>query len=260
MKNVNNFKLSVIPWEAEPDWREDLRLAQTALDMGFVVESCDFTHGTVPANPLSFVWGDTHIWLCRKGWAAAERLSGGYTGHRYYGTLEEALDGEKHPHEIVFLGIDQNWQDEITNYWFRVGGWECAISDNNGLLALLDADGVPVEPCNDHGRMLERLMPFYDEMKGKPKKIPRAHQRPNYTVINKAKIRSYFAQKQGQNESGGSRRSPVPHIRRKHIRRLVSGPGKRWKQDKVIIVPAKFIGNATEYRDGNKIYKVRVDL
>lgn len=77
--------------------------------------------------------------------------------------------------------------------------------------------------------------PKKSEKQKKAKKILRTHQRPTYTVISKKKIKAYFAQKGPSLEAGEARRSPVPHIRRKHVRRLVAGPGKPWK--KVDILP-----------------------
>lgn len=64
---------------------------------------------------------------------------------------------------ITFIDKDQNWQNETTNYWFNVDGETYAVSDNNGTLKLLDCDGCPVEPCNDHDNILEQLITLYEQ-------------------------------------------------------------------------------------------------
>lgn len=63
---------------------------------------------------------------------------------------------------ITFIQKDQLWNDEQTNYWFSVNDEEYAIADQNGDLKLLDADGVPVEPCNDHDRVFDQLVPLVE--------------------------------------------------------------------------------------------------
>lgn len=62
---------------------------------------------------------------------------------------------------IEFIEKDQIWQNETTNYWFTVDGESWAISDSNGCVQLLDCDGCPVDPCNDHDSILELLLPHY---------------------------------------------------------------------------------------------------
>ena len=62
---------------------------------------------------------------------------------------------------IEFLEKDQLWNDERTNYWFSVDGEEYAVSDQNGELTLLDHNSVPVDECNDHGNILDALLPHY---------------------------------------------------------------------------------------------------
>ena len=57
-----------------------------------------------------------------------------------------------------YITTDQNFQDETTNYWFLVDGESYALSDCNGELQLLDCDGCPVEPCNDHENIKQLLI------------------------------------------------------------------------------------------------------
>jgi hypothetical protein len=56
------------------------------------------------------------------------------------------------------INIDQNMQDETTNYWFDVNGESFALSDCNGDVQLLDCDGCPVEDCNDHDGIKQLLL------------------------------------------------------------------------------------------------------
>ena len=88
----------------------------------------------------------------------------------------------------------------------------------------------------------------------KKDKIPRSDQRPIYTVLSPKRIR----QKLGLNEPEQERKSPVPHERRRHLRRL-STEGGYFKQDRVVPVKASWVG-PSEARVGNKIYRVRLDL
>ena len=64
--------------------------------------------------------------------------------------------------EITFVEKDQVWQDEKTNYWFDVDGEQYAVSDCNGELTLLDFEGYPILPCNDHDNIKEALIPEYE--------------------------------------------------------------------------------------------------
>ena len=64
---------------------------------------------------------------------------------------------------ITLQSIDQVWQDETTNYWFLVDGESYAVSDNYGLIRLLDCDGYPIEGCNDHDRILDKLTHHYEQ-------------------------------------------------------------------------------------------------
>jgi len=59
------------------------------------------------------------------------------------------------------FNIEQNYQDETTRYWFRVGDQEYCIVDKNGETQLLDNEGYPIEPCNDLENIKDLLMPMY---------------------------------------------------------------------------------------------------
>ena len=63
--------------------------------------------------------------------------------------------------DIQFLAKDQVWQDETTRYWFSVDGETYGISDNCGLLTLLDHEGYPIEEQNDHDNLKDALIPHY---------------------------------------------------------------------------------------------------
>lgn len=65
--------------------------------------------------------------------------------------------------DIEFIEVDQNWQDEITIYWFSVNDENYGIADKNGNTTLLDCDGSPIENCNDHNNIKDKLMPLYRE-------------------------------------------------------------------------------------------------
>lgn len=92
-------------------------------------------------------------------------------------------------------------------------------------------------------------------------RIPRTHQRPLYTILDARSIRKKMGTLDAHNrelEEGRKRNSPIPHERRRHPRRL-SSAGGHYKEDKVIIIPAVWIGQS-EARVGKKIYKVRLDV
>jgi len=60
--------------------------------------------------------------------------------------------------DIKFVEKDQNWQEETTVYWFEVGAETYAISDNYGILSMLDCDGCPINETDD------RNAPIFSEM------------------------------------------------------------------------------------------------
>lgn len=62
---------------------------------------------------------------------------------------------------IKYLTKDHIWQHEQTNYWFDVDGDQYAIADQNGNLSLLDSEGYPIDPCNDHDNVFDQLKPLY---------------------------------------------------------------------------------------------------
>lgn len=64
--------------------------------------------------------------------------------------------------KITFLEKDQIWQEERTLYFFDVDGSSYAIADDQGQLTLLDDEGFPIDPQNDHDNILRQLLPHYD--------------------------------------------------------------------------------------------------
>ncbi len=84
----------------------------------------------------------------------------------------------------------------------------------------------------------------------KGKKIPRSDQRPIYTILTPGEIREKMGVRL-QDEI--DRKSPAPHERRAHLRRLRKESG--YKEDKIIRVKASWIG-VSEKTVGNKRYRV----
>ena len=94
-----------------------------------------------------------------------------------------------------------------------------------------------------------------------PKRIARTHQRPLYTILDARSIREKMGTLGAHEKAlaeGRKRNSPIPHERRRHKRRL-STEGGHYKENKVVIIPAVWIGQS-EAKVGNKIYKVRLDI
>lgn len=63
---------------------------------------------------------------------------------------------------IEFQEKDQQWQNQQTVYWFSVDDEDYAIADRGGELSLLDSEGFPIEPCNDHENIKSILIPHYE--------------------------------------------------------------------------------------------------
>lgn len=86
-----------------------------------------------------------------------------------------------------------------------------------------------------------------------PRKIPRSHERPIYTVLHPRQIREVMGL--GHPEASG--RHVSPHERRAHPRRFRSERFTKMK-GKTIIIPATWIG-PSEKRKGKHIYRVLLD-
>lgn len=130
-------------------------------------------------------------------------------------------------------GLESKRKQEVTNVfgvWFRI------------FTSLVNTDKHFV---------LEETPKGYVEI-SKPKKILREHQRPKYTVLAPMAIR----QKLGIADAY-SHKSPAPHERRRHKRRLRKSSG--YKEDRDIIIEATWVG-VSEVSVGNKVYKVRLDI
>lgn len=93
------------------------------------------------------------------------------------------------------------------------------------------------------------------KMKDRPKKIPRSHQRPVYTLLKPADIQTRYGLGKGGAKTSRKQR---PHVRRRHYRHLRSEKFRN-KKGTVITIPAQWIG-PSEITSGNRRYRVRLDL
>ncbi len=93
------------------------------------------------------------------------------------------------------------------------------------------------------------------KQKKNSKKVPRSHQRPLFTYLKPTDIRQKLGLEHPAPDR--TRNSPVPHERRRHLRRLRKESG--YKEDKVVPVKASWIGTSEKVVKGRK-YKVRLDL
>ena len=64
---------------------------------------------------------------------------------------------------IEFIEKENDFQDEVTRYWFSVNDENFCIADQNGELSLLDCDGYPIEECNDIDGIKALLIPEYEK-------------------------------------------------------------------------------------------------
>ena len=85
-------------------------------------------------------------------------------------------------------------------------------------------------------------------------KIPRSHERPQYTLLTVKEIKELFGE---ENHASGSHAAPIPHERRRHFRRLSSDYFKN-KKGSIIMIPACWVGEC-EKIVGTKKYRVVVD-
>lgn len=109
--------------------------------------------------------------------------------------------------------------------------------------------------------ILEEVPKGFEKVAAKNKKALRTHQRPLYTILRPFAIREKLGLKTPVHEekrTATGRKSPTPHERRRHTRRI-SSAGGHFKQDKEIVIEATWIG-PSEAVVGNKRYKVRLDL
>lgn len=62
---------------------------------------------------------------------------------------------------VEFIGTDNNYMNKSVVHWFNVDGDEWGVDIYNGeTTSLVDCDGCPVVPCNDHGGVLDLLLPL----------------------------------------------------------------------------------------------------
>ena len=59
--------------------------------------------------------------------------------------------------KTTLKSIDNHRQNDTKISWYDVEGVEYGLSDHNGELTLLDSDGCPIEPINDHDNVLDAL-------------------------------------------------------------------------------------------------------
>lgn len=88
-------------------------------------------------------------------------------------------------------------------------------------------------------------------VKSKKKRLLRAHQRPNYTILEPSKIREIMHIK---TPPAGSHRSPIPHERSGHFRTL-RHPKYGENVGKTVWIKPVWVGDS-ESIVGNKFYKV----
>ena len=75
-----------------------------------------------------------------------------------HGPTIDFLESIINSKEVTFINADINAQDETINYWFDVSGENYALSVNGGEMQLLDCDGCPVDPRNDHENVKQLLI------------------------------------------------------------------------------------------------------
>lgn len=93
-----------------------------------------------------------------------------------------------------------------------------------------------------------------------PKKIVRSTERPLYTILDARSIRKKLQLTGGYDKAVADmekRKSPIPHERRRHLRRLSVESG--YKENRTIVIPATWIG-PSEAIVGNKRYRVVLDV
>jgi len=58
---------------------------------------------------------------------------------------------------ITYISVDQDYQNEQTNFWFNVDGTEYGLVNCCGDLSLVNGAGYPVEECNYFDGVKDRL-------------------------------------------------------------------------------------------------------
>ena len=77
----------------------------------------------------------------------------------------------------------------------------------------------------------------------KAKKIMRSSDRPLYTILDARSIRKKLCLTESYDKAVADlvkRKSPIPHERRRHLRRLTTESG--FKESRTIVIPATWIG------------------
>ena len=86
--------------------------------------------------------------------------------------------------------------------------------------------------------------------------ILRTHERPTYTLLTPGAIQKRFGYT-GTTTTAHSGGPKAPHPRRAHMRTF-HHPKYKANQGKSILIPACWVG-PSEFKEGNKIYRVRLD-
>lgn len=110
--------------------------------------------------------------------------------------------------------------------------------------------------CSEPTNFILETSPKKVRNPNKSKKIPRSHERPQYTLLEPDKIRKIMGTTLPTPGTVGSPKRP--HDRRAHTRTLRSSRFGD-NQGKQVSVKASWVG-PSEAQVGNKIYKVRLDL
>ncbi len=96
------YKIEKVTWDTKNTFREDLILAQKALDMGYSLnvrkEFLPEVH-SVPFDGIVFNTDKLSIWSTiinwKKVWIVADLVDNHFVGHRRYENLMEALEINK---------------------------------------------------------------------------------------------------------------------------------------------------------------------
>jgi len=208
----------------------------------------------------------------RDGFISTKRGFG--TDEEYYQQLRNA--GIDDSSIIIVNGcIDKLvWKDDK----YSVAGWINRVVYANKRQILMDSENPRFSDLiKNHENSLknaisalEEIMQLYtksrfvleqapvqEKQKKANKKILRSHQRPIYTILDARTIREKLDIESPTEAGEGGRKSPIPHERRRHPRKLTTASG--YKEDKIIIIPATWIGQS-EKIIGGKRYKVRLDI
>jgi hypothetical protein len=58
---------------------------------------------------------------------------------------------------VKFLEKENDYNNETTRYWFNIDGVNYCLADQYVEIQLLDSEGYPIDPYNDHENILDTL-------------------------------------------------------------------------------------------------------